>query len=91
MKTWLWDFGDGTNATEQNVSHTYTSVGKYTVNLTVSNADGSDSEVKTKYIIVNEPLPGAPVANFTANVTSGTAPLDVQFNDASTGNVSSYA
>jgi len=89
--SWLWDFGDGTNATEQNVSHTYTSVGKYTVNLTVSNADGSDSEVKTKYIIVNEPLPGAPVANFTANVTSGTAPLDVQFNDASTGNVSSYA
>ncbi|WP_048176966.1 PKD domain-containing protein [Methanosarcina barkeri] len=89
--SWLWDFGDGTNATEQNVSHTYTSVGKYTVNLTVSNADGSDSEVKTEYIIVNEPLPGAPVANFTANVTSGTAPLEVQFTDESTGNVSAYA
>ena len=33
----------------------------------------------------------APVANFTANVTSGTAPLTVQFTDASTGTISSYA
>ncbi|PAV14425.1 cell surface protein [Methanosarcina spelaei] len=33
----------------------------------------------------------SPVANFTVNVTSGTAPLDVQFTDASTGTVSSYA
>jgi len=89
--SWLWDFGDGTNSTEQNVSHTYTSAGNYTVNLTVSNAGGDDSEVKTEYIVVSEPLPGAPVANFTANRTSGTAPLNVQFTDASTGNISSYA
>ena len=89
--SWKWDFGDGTNSTEQNVSHTYTSAGNYTVNLTVSNADGSDFEVKTEYIIVSEPLLGAPVANFTANRTSGKAPLDVQFTDASTGNVSSYS
>jgi len=89
--SWFWDFGDGTNAIKQNVSHTYTSAGNYTVNLTVSNADGSDFEVKTEYIIVSEPLLGAPVANFTANRTSGKAPLDVQFTDVSTGNVSSYS
>jgi len=89
--SWFWDFGDGTNATEQNVSHTYTSAGNYTVNLTVSNADGSDSEVKTDYIVVGEPLPGAPVANFTATPTSGTVPLTVNFTDQSTGTVSSYA
>ncbi|AKB51198.1 cell surface protein [Methanosarcina barkeri str. Wiesmoor] len=89
--SWFWDFGDGTNATEQNPIHTYISAGNYTVNLTVANADGNDSEVKTEYIIVSELLPGAPVANFTANKTSGKAPLDVQFTDASTGNISSYA
>jgi|GEM_PF-275169 len=89
--SWLWDFGDGTNATEQNVSHTYTSAGNYTVNLTVANEEGNDSEVKTEYIIVSEPLSGVPVANFTANRTSGTAPLAVKFTDASTGTVSSYA
>ncbi|AKB52189.1 cell surface protein [Methanosarcina barkeri str. Wiesmoor] len=83
--SWLWDFGDGTNATEQNVSHTYISAGNYTVNLTVANADGNDSEVKTDYVVVSEPLPGAPVANFTANVTTGTAPLTVEFTDISTG------
>ncbi len=89
--SWLWDFGDGSNSTEQNVSHTYTSAGDYTVNLTVANEGGNNSEVKTEYIVVSEPLPDAPVSNFTANQTSGTAPLDVQFADASTGTVSSYA
>jgi len=89
--SWLWDFGDGTTATEQNVSHTYTSAGNYTVNLTVANEKGNDSEVKTEYIIVSEPLSGTPVANFTANRTIGTAPLAVKFTDASTGTVSSYS
>jgi PKD repeat protein len=88
--SWLWDFGDGTNATEQNASHTYTSTGNYTVNLTVSNAGGSDTEVKTKYILVSESLPGAPVANFTANVTNGTEPLTVEFTDISTGSPTSW-
>ena len=32
----------------------------------------------------------SPVANFTSNVTNGTTPLSVQFNDSSTGNVSSW-
>ncbi len=42
--TFTWDFGDdaqGSNAT--NPSHTYTSAGTYTVNLTASNSGGSDS------------------------------------------------
>jgi PKD repeat protein len=89
--SWAWDLGDGSSSSEQNVSHTYTSAGSYTVTLTVSSAEGSDSEVKERYITVSEPLPSAPVANFTANVTSGEAPLDVQFFDASTGTVSSYS
>ncbi|PAV13689.1 cell surface protein, partial [Methanosarcina spelaei] len=89
--SWLWDFGDNSTATEQNVSHIYNAAGNYTVNFTVANADGSDSEVKTEYIVVSEPLPGAPVANFTATPTSGTAPLTVNFKDQSTGTVSSYA
>ncbi|AKJ37834.1 PKD domain-containing protein [Methanosarcina barkeri] len=93
VSSYSWDFDDdGTvDSTEQNPVYTYTAAGNYTVNLTVANADGNDSEVKTDYIVVSESLPGAPVANFTANVTSGIAPLDVQFTDASTGNVSSYS
>lgn len=42
--SWLWDFGDGTTSTDQNPSHTYSSVGspaQYKVTLTVtSDEDG---------------------------------------------------
>ncbi|AKB36565.1 cell surface protein [Methanosarcina siciliae C2J] len=91
--SWAWDFeNDGIiDSTNQNPSFTYTSAGNYTVNLTVANAGGSDSEVKTDYIVVNEPLPEPPVADFTATPTSGDAPLTVNFTDASNGTVSSYA
>jgi PKD repeat protein len=55
--TWSWDFGDGDTSTLQNPSHTYTEAGTYTVNLTVTNAVGSDSEEKVDYITVTEPAP----------------------------------
>lgn len=34
---WNWDFGDGTNSTEENPVHTYNSSGQYTVTLTEKN------------------------------------------------------
>ncbi len=40
---WQWDFGDGTTSTEQNPTHVYTTVGKYTPRLTVSNAGGTST------------------------------------------------
>ena len=39
------------------------------------------------YITVNY---ASPVANFTANTTNGTAPLNIQFKDNSIGNITSY-
>jgi PKD repeat protein len=80
---WEWDFGDGTpNSTQQSPSHQYVNPGVYTVTLTVSNDGGSGTMQKVDYITVIIP---APVANFTANVTSGTRPLTVMFNDTSSG------
>ena len=52
--SWNWDFGDGSTSTAQNPSHTYNTPGTYAVTLTVTNADGSDEEIKTNYITVNE-------------------------------------
>ena len=50
--SWVWEFGDGSVSNVQNPSHTYESVGRYTVSLAVSNAAGSDSEVKQNCVSV---------------------------------------
>ncbi len=51
-----WDFGDGSPASDEtNPIHTYTAPGNYTVNLTVANAGGPDSEEKVEYITVTQP------------------------------------
>src|SRR5436305_5362202 len=44
--SWLWDFGDGNNSSQQNPAHTYAAAGPYSVKLTVSNAGGSNQTVK---------------------------------------------
>jgi plastocyanin len=44
--SWLWEFGDGQTSQEENPSHTFTTPGRKTVTLVVSNASGSDSAVK---------------------------------------------
>jgi PKD repeat protein len=85
--TWLWDFGDGTSSPAQNPTHQYTSPGSYTVWLEVSNASGSNRSTKANYITVSSP----PNADFTANKTSGSAPLTVSFTDISSGSPTAWA
>jgi len=82
--SWNWTFGDGGTSTEKKPVHTYTTIGTYDVSLNVSNAWGSNVMEKGGFIEVTA-LPEPPIANFTANITSGFAPLTVQFNDTSTG------
>jgi PKD repeat protein len=41
--------------TTKNPSHTYQAAGDYTVKLSVTNASGSDSEIKANYIKVTNP------------------------------------
>jgi YVTN family beta-propeller protein len=47
-----WNFGDGTDSTLQNPIHTYSTAGSYTVNLTVSNANGTDSRLATITVLI---------------------------------------
>jgi len=82
---WYWVFGDigvANTSTLRNPAHTYSNVGNYSVNLTVSNAYNSSYLLRTDYITVNTT---PPVANFVAYPTSGVAPVTVYFNDTSTG------
>ncbi|MEL4304390.1 PKD domain-containing protein [Methanococcoides sp. LMO-2] len=82
--SWSWDIdNDGTeDYSTQNIIHTYDEVGLYSVNLTVSNINGTASEVKADYINVT-PVPILPVADFSTNVTEGYVPLTVSFSDLS--------
>ncbi len=51
--SWSWNFGDGSaSSTTQSPSHTYSTIGSYTVILTVSNSYGSDGETKVSFITV---------------------------------------
>jgi PGF-pre-PGF domain-containing protein len=74
-----WDFGDGTNSTQQNPMHIYSAIGNYLVNLTVSDYNSTYSKSVLITVLKSVPL----VANFSTSVTKGYAPLDVQFKDLS--------
>ena len=46
ISSWKWDFGDGTNSTEQNPHHTYTKAGRYIVTLNIEGPDGKSRRAK---------------------------------------------
>lgn len=88
--SWLWDFGDGSTSTAARPVHTFIAAGTYSVTLTVTNDKGSASTTQANLVTVaeNPPLLNA---KFTADQTSGGAPLPVQFTDQSVGGVTAWA
>ena len=54
--SWAWNFGDGGSSTQQNPSHNYTAAGTYNVTLIATNANGSDTLVKTAYVTLVAPI-----------------------------------
>ncbi|HXC03626.1 MAG TPA: PKD domain-containing protein [Bacteroidia bacterium] len=81
-----WNFGDGTNSTLLNPSHTYGTAGTYTVTLQSTDTSGcTGTKVRNNYIKVN----ANPVAAFTNSAATGCAiPFSVTFTNASTGGTS---
>jgi PKD repeat protein len=85
--SWVWDFGDGSGATDQNPSHVYELEGYYTITLTVASVYGSDTMIRPEYLHVSSPVPHA---NFSGTPREGTAPLIVTFTDLSTNSPTSW-
>ncbi len=50
---YLWDMGDGTTYTQEEISHVYTTAGTYTVTVTATNVCGSDT-VMTEQIVISD-------------------------------------
>jgi len=50
--SWSWTFGEGSTSTNQNPSFTYNIEGTYTVSLTATNNEGSDTKTFVDYITV---------------------------------------
>ncbi len=79
ITSWLWDFGDTNTSTSQNPVHNYLTSGDFTISLTVTNVDGSDSTTQQVKVSV-------PTANFSGVTLFGCGPLDTTFTDTSTFN-----
>jgi PKD repeat protein len=83
--SWMWVFEGGTPDTsyEQNPLVTYLDHGEFDVELTVTNPDGTDTELKADYITVDQVLP--PEADFEAGTTEITEGESIDYTDLSTG------
>ncbi|EDM68710.1 putative surface layer protein [Moritella sp. PE36] len=81
VTAWSWDFGDSSSSTQQSPIHTFSANGLYTVNLTVSDNDGSTNSVMHSVTVSTAPpVNQVPTATFTSACTN----LNCNFIDTST-------
>jgi len=74
--SYLWNFGDGSTSTDIRPSHTYATIGAYTLTLTVKDKDNA-STTKTAQVAIAQPAPVGEfiitpydkIPNFGANPT----------------------
>jgi PKD repeat protein len=83
--SYIWNFGDSSNSTDENPSHTYLNDGVYTVTLLATNNCGTTILEQT--VVVSTP----PTASFTTTSGStGCTPFAVQLTNASSSNATSF-
>lgn len=97
IERWRWDFGDGATAFTPDASHAWSTPGRYTVQLTVANDEGSDRASVEIEVIAGLRAPearlvasssdvdlGQPV-NFTGSSATDPAKFEWDFGDGATG------
>ena len=75
ITNWFWDFGDGSNSINQNPSHTFSTVGTYSVYLTITTNGGCTNNNTSLPSIVN--VYPYPTAIFSVNSMVLNLPYDV--------------
>lgn len=69
---WSFDGGLPSSSSEANPTVVYDAPGEYAVTLSVTNPEGTDTETKLKYIVVED----VPTAEFEADITERTVSLE---------------
>ncbi|HNQ25921.1 MAG TPA: PKD domain-containing protein [Methanoregulaceae archaeon] len=75
VRSFSWDFGDGTNERTTSTSHQYRDPGSYTAELTVTDDLGATGKDEVVITVGNEP----PVAVIGISAKSGSVPFMVTF------------
>lgn len=74
-----WDFGDGTNSTQSNPSHTYSNAGKYKVSLEITNPLSACAEIIEKEIEVFD-VTGFAVSPMQIDSRNNKVELNAEYN-----------
>ncbi|KPA17794.1 secreted protein containing Peptidase S8 and S53, subtilisin, kexin, sedolisin [Candidatus Magnetomorum sp. HK-1] len=85
--SWQWNFGDGSTSNEQHPEHMYLNSGTYSVQLTISNNNGSDTETKTNYIVIHYPTIRWATSEQAVFESNNSVRVPVVLNQASDKNV----
>jgi len=84
--SWRWDFGDGSNSTLRNPSHSYVSAGTYRVGLTATNGTQANTASRDLTVMAASPIK----ASFVFSPAAPVAEQPVQFTDTSAGSSTSW-
>lgn len=87
ITNWNWNFGDGNTSNLQNPMNCYSSLGMYTVTLSVTSSDGCSATISIPNYLTVHPNP---VANFSSSLSP---PYTVNFTDLSnvvSGSITSW-
>jgi|GEM_PF-1397825 len=94
IASYEWDFGDGSTATGQSVTHSYSSSGDYTVTLTVTDDGGASDSASTTVSVSSGTSNEAPNASFTVSPSSPepgeTTTFDAADSSDPDGSIASY-
>lgn len=82
INTYMWYFGDGDSSTAVNPVHVYDTTGYFVATLVATSSAGCVRSYHNGWYYVNA---SGPNVDFRPDVTSGCAPLTVNFNNLTTG------
>lgn len=91
FESWHWNFGDGTTAEGQTVTHTYAEPGMYQVTLTVMSADSCSARtIREIYIREDDVVTGPDCRALFLFRQDSNNPRTFKFNDLSLGEAISW-